>query len=124
MGTRNAARKAVAAAGIAGWFGFNAVLAFYTFLWRNSPDAPDFAQRFIMPMHQGRRTFYVQVWEQRLALGGLTLCTVLIASAIVLGYVFFRRELAPGRGIFWFNAAAAAAFLVLYFYAAWPLPPR
>ncbi len=116
------ARYAVAAAGIAGWFGFNAVMAFYTYLTRNSPDLPDFAAGFIAPMYQQRRIFFVEPWERKLAFYGLVLCLALVILAAVLGGVFFRRELAPKPVLSWLNGCALGAFFAWLAYAAWPLP--
>ena len=115
------AKKLVAAGGIAGWFGFNAAMAFYIYLTRNSPDLPDFDARLVMPMHQHTRTFYVQVWEQRLVLIGLALSLLLVFSAIVLGYLFCREEFRAQRRIGWLNASAGAAFAALAVYSWWPL---
>jgi hypothetical protein len=123
MSARPVARL-VAAAGIAGWFGFNAAMAFYTYLWRNSPDLPEFAAGRIMPMHQQSRIFYVQPWEQRLVLIGLAICLSLVFLAAVAGYVFYRRELRPKRSLCWLNACALAAFLAWFAYSAWPLAPH
>lgn len=117
--------RLVAAAGIAGWFGFNAVMAFYTYLWRNSPDLPDFATGRIAPMYrQHTRLFFVEPWEKRAVFYGLALSFVLLGAASLLGLVFFRRELRPRRGLSWLNACALAAFLALAAYSVWPLAPH
>ena len=123
MPARSYARL-VAGAGIAGWFGFNAVMGFYTYLWRNSPDRPDFAAGRIMPMHQQSRIFYVQPWEQRLVLIGLAISLALVFLAVLVGYVFFRREPTLKPGLSWLNACALAAFLALFAYSVWPLAPH
>jgi hypothetical protein len=119
MAARGLAGKIVAGAGIAGWFGFNAVMAFYTFLGRNSSELPDFAAGFVMPMHQHGRTFYVQVWEQRLTLIGLALSLLLVMSA---GIAWYRDAFRPKRGLGLLNACAVAAFAAYAAYALWPMP--
>jgi hypothetical protein len=117
---RAAVQRLVAVAGIAGWFGFNAVMAFYVYLTRVSPDAPDFARQLRMPMHQHGRIFYVQFWEQRVVLIGLALSLILVAAAAVLGLTIYRRRLIPQAWIGWLNASALAAFAALAAYWHWP----
>jgi hypothetical protein len=109
-----------AVAGIAGWFGFNAVMGFYTYLSRNSPDAPDFAAGRIMPMHQQARTFYVVPWEQRVTLIGLGLSLILVVAALSAVLVFHRAALTRMRfGAL--NWAALAAFFGWFVYSLWPI---
>ena len=122
MAARGVAGKIVAGAGIAGWFGFNAAMAFYTYLTRNSPDLPDFAAGRVMPMHQHARTFYVRVWEQRLTLIGLALSLLLVMSAGLAWYVWYRDAFRPKRGLGLLNACAVAAFAAYATYAIWPMP--
>jgi hypothetical protein len=117
--------RLVAAAGIAGWFGFNAVMAFYTYLWRNSPGLPDFAGGRIAPMyHRHIHVFFVEPWEKRVAFYGLVLSLGLLLAAGAVGVVLFRRELALRRGLSWLNLSALAAFLCWFGYALWPLAPH
>jgi hypothetical protein len=122
MAARAGARKMVAAAGIAGWFGFNAVMAFYTYLTRNSPDLPDFGTGRIMPMHQQARIFYVVPWEQRVTLIGLALSLLLVISAAVAGYIYYRDAFRSMRGVGLLNVSALMAFFAWLTYAAWPMP--
>ena len=112
--------KLVAGAGIAGWFGFNAVMAFYVYLTRNRPDMPDFGQALVMPMHQHGRVFYVQVWEQRVALIGLGLSLGLTLVAAVLFITVYRQAFQARRGFVWLNLCAIGAFLALAAYWRWP----
>jgi len=114
-------QKLVAGAGIAGWFGFNAVMAFYVHLTRVGSDVPDFGRRLLMPMHQHGRTFYVQFWEQRVVLFGLALSLALVAVAAVLGLTVYRRALVPQRWIGWMNGAALVSFVWLAAYWHWPM---
>jgi hypothetical protein len=119
---KSAARKAVAGTGVAAWFGFNLVMGFYTYLWRNSPEIPDAANGRVAPMyHEHVRIFFVQPWEKRVAFYGLTLSLGLLLSAVVLGLVFFRRDMARRRSLSSLNVAALAAFLGWVGYALWPL---
>ena len=122
MPARPVAKIVVAGAGIAGWFGLNAVMAFYTYLWRNSPDDPDFGAGRIAPMFQQARVFFVLSWERKLAFYGLGLSLALLMAAGVLGVLFFRREFTPKRAVSWFNGGALLAFLAWFGYALWPLP--
>ena len=71
MTFKAAARIVVLAGGMAAWFGFNLVMGFYTYLWRNSPDHPDFTTGRIAPMyHRHVHIFFVQPWERRLEFYG------------------------------------------------------
>jgi hypothetical protein len=115
------ARYAVGLAGIAGWFGFNAVMAFYTYLWRNSPERPDFAAGRVARMYQHRRIFFVEPWERMVAFYGLALTLALVILAAVLGLAFYGHELKSGPKLAWLNASALVAFLALIAYGAWPL---
>lgn len=108
-------------AGIAGWFGFNAAMGFYTYLWRNSPDVPDFVAGRIMPMHRQARTFYVVPWEQRVTLIGLALSLMLAASAVLAGVFYHREALRRMRGLGPLNLGALAAFLGWFVYSLWPM---
>jgi hypothetical protein len=118
---KRVARYGLGLAGIAGWFGFNAVMAFYIYLWRNRPDLPDFAAGRIAPMYQHRRMFFVAPWERRVAFYGLELTLALVILAAVLGFVFYRHEVKAGLEFAWLNGLALAAFLALFVYSAWPL---
>ena len=117
-----AARKAVAAIGVAAWFGFNLVMGFYTYLWRNSPARPDFAGGQIAPMYHAHfRIFFVEPWEKWAAFYGLALSLGLLLSAAALGLVFFRRDMMARRSLSWLNLCALLAFLGWFGYALWPL---
>ena len=107
--------------GLAGWFGFNAVMAFYTYLWRNSPDRPDFAAGRIAPMYQHGRMFFVAPWERGLSFYGLLLSLGLVILAAVLAGVFFRQKVVAKPMLSFINGCALAAFLAWFAYAAWPL---
>src|SRR5262245_14663461 len=101
---KRGAAYAVATLGLAGWFAFNAVMAFYTYLWRNRPKAPDFAAGLIAPMYQHGRMFFVAVWERRLSFYGLVLSLALVVMAAILTVAFFRKDVAAGAGLFRLNA--------------------
>ena len=117
----NAVKAALGFAGLAGWFGFNVVMAYYTYLWRNRPDHPEAAAGLIARMyHQHTRIFFVHSWERQLAYYGLALSLVLIAAA-VLGLFFFRVPFRPKRGLHWLNASSLAVFVAWFGYALWPL---
>ena len=117
------ARRALAATGVAAWFGFNLVMGFYTYLWRNSPARPDFTRGQIAPMYHAHfRIFFVEPWEKRAAFYGLTLSLGLLLSAAILGLVFFRRDMMPSRSLSWFNLYALLTFLGWFGYTLWPLP--
>jgi len=119
---KRVAAYGVAILGFAGWFGFNAVMAFYTYLWRNSPDRPDFAAGRIAPMYRHERMFFVVPWERWLSFYGLLLTLSLVILAIALAAIFFRREVMAKSVPSWLNRCALAAFLAWFAYAAWPLP--
>ena len=113
----------MAAAGVAGWFGFNAVMGFYIYLSRNSPRHPDFIGGRIAPMYY-RHTdiFFVELWEKRLAFYGLFLSLTLLILAVAAGALFYRDRFRTMRGLGAFNAAAAAIFLAFLLYRFWPIP--
>src|SRR6185295_9513041 len=108
---KRVAAYGVAILGFAGWFGFNAVMAFYTYLWRNSPDRPDFAAGRIAPMYRHERMFFVVPWERWLSFYGLLLTLSLVILAIALAAIFFRREIMAKSVPSWLNRCALAAFL-------------
>jgi hypothetical protein len=115
------AAYATATLGLVGWFGFNAVMAFYTYLWRNRPDHPDTALGRIAPMYQQQRIFFVAPWEKRFSFYGLMLALVLVSLAVVTAGVFFRRQLGPKLALSRLNAFAFLVFFAWFAYAAWPL---
>jgi hypothetical protein len=122
-GAKKKGARLVAGAGIAGWFGFNAVMVFYTYLWRNSPSVPDFAHGRVARMYYRHTAiFFVERWQKLVTFYGLALSLVLVVSAGAAGILFYREALRAMRRLGLVNACAAAAFLVFLIYRLWPLP--
>ena len=76
---RTRGARLVAWAGIAGWFGFNAVMGFYTYLWRNSPPFAELAEgRTARMYYRHALSFFVSPWEKLVTFYGLAISLLLV----------------------------------------------